>query len=146
MTRLGSTLVGLLAAMAASVAVQAQEASIQLLPEQIKWAALPADVAPGAEWMLLVGPLDKPVHYTLRVHLDKGGMVTPHTHPDNRYVRCLRERSTPVWAIPSTKQHRGGFQQEVSSSYQQDTCIILGLKIARSLTKNQVLALHRTPM
>ena len=89
MTRLGSTLVGLLAAMAASVAVQAQEASIQLLPEQIKWAALPADVAPGAEWMLLVGPLDKPVHYTLRVHLDKGGMVTPHTHPDNRYVTVL---------------------------------------------------------
>jgi hypothetical protein len=26
---------------------------------------------------MLVGPLDKPVHYTLRVHLEKGGMVTP---------------------------------------------------------------------
>ena len=96
MTRLGSTLVGLLAAMAASVAVQAQEASIQLLPEQIKWAALPADVAPGAEWMLLVGPLDKPVHYTLRVHLDKGGMVTPHTHPDNRYEKVL---AVEVYAV-----------------------------------------------
>jgi quercetin dioxygenase-like cupin family protein len=89
MTRLGSTLVGLSAVMAVSVAVQAQEASIQLLPEQIKWEALPADVAPGAELMVLVGPLDKPVHYTLRVHLDKGGMVTPHTHPDNRYVTVL---------------------------------------------------------
>jgi quercetin dioxygenase-like cupin family protein len=75
--------------MAASVAVYAQEASVQLLPEQIKWAALPADVAPGAESMVLVGPLDKPVHYTIRVHLNKGGMVTPHTHPDNRYVTVL---------------------------------------------------------
>ena len=39
--------------------------------------------------MLLVGPLDKPVHHTLRVHLDKGGMVKPHTRPDNRYVTAL---------------------------------------------------------
>jgi len=30
----------------------------ELLPEQIKWAALQPDVAPGAQWMMLVGPLD----------------------------------------------------------------------------------------
>jgi len=73
--------------MAAVVAAPAQE--IQLLPDQIKWSNLPPDVTSGATWMMLVGPLDKPVHYTLRVHLEKGGMVTPHTHPDARYVTVL---------------------------------------------------------
>jgi quercetin dioxygenase-like cupin family protein len=67
----------------------AQDGAIELLPDQIKWTALPPDVTSGATWMLLVGPLDKPVHYTLRVHLEKGGMVTPHTHPDARYVTVL---------------------------------------------------------
>ena len=51
----------------AIVAVHAQDGAIQLLPDQIKWAALPPDVAPGAQLMTLVGPLDQPVHYTLRV-------------------------------------------------------------------------------
>ena len=77
MTKLCATFVALSAAMAATVSVHAQDGAIQLLPDQIKWAALPADVAPGAQWMMLVGPLDKPVHYTLRVHLEKGGIVTP---------------------------------------------------------------------
>jgi len=89
MTKLCATFVALSAAMAATVAVHAQDSAVQLLPDQIKWAALPPDVAPGAQWMMLVGPLDKPVHYTLRVHLEKGGMVTPHTHPDARYVTVL---------------------------------------------------------
>ena len=89
MTKLRATLIALSAAIAAVVAVYAQDGAIQLLPDQVKWSPLPPDVAPGAEWMLLVGPLDKPVHYTLRVHLEKGGMVTPHTHPDARYVTVL---------------------------------------------------------
>jgi quercetin dioxygenase-like cupin family protein len=74
---------------AAAPSVHADEGSVQLLPNQIQWSALPSDVAPGATWMMLVGPLDKPVHYTLRVHLEKGGMVKPHTHPDARYVTVL---------------------------------------------------------
>jgi hypothetical protein len=67
MTKLCATFVALSAAMAATVAVHAQDGV--LLPDQIKWAALPADVAPGAQWMML---LDKPVHYTLRVISKKG--------------------------------------------------------------------------
>jgi quercetin dioxygenase-like cupin family protein len=89
MKKLCGTFVALSAAMAAVVAVHAQDGAIQLLPDQLTWAALPPDVTSGAAWMLLVGPLDKPVHYTLRVHLEKGGMVTPHTHPDARYVTVL---------------------------------------------------------
>ena len=88
MRKLCASFVALSAAMAI-VAVHAQEGAIQLLPDQIKWAALPPDVAPGAQSMTLVGPLDQPVHYTLRVHLEKGGMVTSHTHPDARYVTLL---------------------------------------------------------
>jgi quercetin dioxygenase-like cupin family protein len=75
--------------MTAVASVHAQDGAIQLLPDQLKWTVLPPDVAPAAQWAMLVGPLDKPVHYTLRVHLDKGGMVTPHTHPDARYVTVL---------------------------------------------------------
>ena len=147
MTRFGRTLVGLSAAMAACVAVQAQEASIQLLPEQIKWAALPADVAPGAEWMLLSWPAQISLSTTRFVSIStKAGWWRPIHIQIIAMQRCLRERFTPVWAIPSAKQHRDGFQRGVSSSCQQDTCIILGLKIARSLTKNQVLALRRAPM
>jgi quercetin dioxygenase-like cupin family protein len=89
MKKLYGTFVVLSAAMAAAVAVHAQDGAIQLLPDQIKMAALPPDVAPGAQFVTLVGPLDKQVHYTLRVHLTKGGMVTPHTHPDARYVTVL---------------------------------------------------------
>ncbi len=89
MKKLCATFIALSAAMAAVAAVHAQDGAIQLLPDQIKWTALPPDVTSGATWMMLVGPLDKPVHYTLRVHLDKGGMVTPHTHPDARYVTVL---------------------------------------------------------
>jgi quercetin dioxygenase-like cupin family protein len=82
-------LVALSAAIATGAVVWAQDSPTQLLPDQIKWAALPSDVAPGATATVLVGPLDQPVHYTVRVHLDKGGIVTPHTHPDNRYVTVL---------------------------------------------------------
>src|SRR5690242_13751205 len=89
MKRLCATFVALSVALVAVVAVHAQEVAIQLLPDQIKWSDLPPEVTSGATWMLLVGPLDKPIHYTLRVHLDKGGTVTPHTHPDARYVTVL---------------------------------------------------------
>jgi quercetin dioxygenase-like cupin family protein len=88
MINLRMTFIGLIAAAATIVPVCAQE-TVQLLPDQIKWTDLPSDVAPGAQWMVLVGPLDQPVHYTFRMHLNKGGMVMPHTHPDTRYVTVL---------------------------------------------------------
>jgi len=88
MPRLAATYFGLIVA-AATISPAHTQDTVRLLPEQIKWADLPSDVAPGARWMLLVGPLDQAVHYTLRVHLDKGGIETPHTHPDARYVTVL---------------------------------------------------------
>jgi quercetin dioxygenase-like cupin family protein len=44
---------------------------------------------PFGEGVILAGPLDKPVFYTQRVHLKKGGLVPPHTHPDTRYTTVL---------------------------------------------------------
>jgi hypothetical protein len=47
--------------------------------------------------------------------------------------------------MPLMKQRRSGFHQGVSSSCRPDTYIILGLKMARSSTKNQVSDPLRTP-
>jgi quercetin dioxygenase-like cupin family protein len=47
-------------------------------PASVNWAATP-----------ITGPLDKPVFYTQRVRLAKGGIIPPHTHPDTRYVTVL---------------------------------------------------------
>ncbi len=85
-------LIALLVASAWVLAVRAPSEgaeAIQIFPDQIKWAAVPAAVAPGAEAAVLSGPLDKPGFYAQRVRLKPGGMVTPHTHPDTRYVTVL---------------------------------------------------------
>ncbi len=87
-----SYLIALLVASTSVLPVQAQGEegqSVQILPDQIKWTSPPATVAPGAQAAVLSGPLDKPGFYTQRVRLAQGGMITPHTHPDTRYVTVL---------------------------------------------------------
>ncbi len=53
---------------------------------EVKYAATPMK---GVEAAILSGPLDKQVLYTQRVRLAKGGLVPPHTHPDQRYTTVL---------------------------------------------------------
>lgn len=60
---------------------------IQIMPDEIRWTAVPA--APGLKISWLTGAQDKAGLYELRVHLDKGAMVPPHTHPDRRCVTVL---------------------------------------------------------
>ncbi len=73
-----------------TVHAQAEDGQlVQILPDRIKWTSASATVAPGAQVAVLSGPLDKPGFYTQRVRLTQGGMVTPHTHPDTRYVTVL---------------------------------------------------------
>lgn len=60
---------------------------VQVMPNEIKWTALPA--APGLKLSWLTGGQDKPGLYEVRVHLDKGTVVPPHTHPDRRCVTVL---------------------------------------------------------
>jgi hypothetical protein len=52
MKKLCATFIALSAALAAVVTVHAQDGAIQLLPDQIKWTALPPDVTSGATWMV----------------------------------------------------------------------------------------------
>lgn len=59
----------------------------QIMPDEIKWSAMPE--APGLKVSWLTGAQDKGGLYELRVHLDKGVMVPPYTHPDRRCVTVL---------------------------------------------------------
>jgi quercetin dioxygenase-like cupin family protein len=55
----------------------------------MKFAPGAAGVTTNATNAVLSGPLDKPAPYVLRVRLGPGGQVSPHTHPDTRYVTVL---------------------------------------------------------
>ena len=59
----------------------------QIMPGEIKWTAVPA--APGLKISWLTGGQDKAGLYELRVHVDKGAVVPPHTHPDRRCATVL---------------------------------------------------------
>jgi quercetin dioxygenase-like cupin family protein len=60
----------------------------QIMPNVIQWTAVPA--APGLKISWLTGAQDKAGLYELRVHLDKGAMVPPHTRPDRRCLTVLQ--------------------------------------------------------
>jgi quercetin dioxygenase-like cupin family protein len=60
----------------------------QIMPNEIRWAAVPAVPSLKISW--LTGAQDRAGLYELRVHLDKGAMVPPHTHPDRRCVTVLQ--------------------------------------------------------
>jgi quercetin dioxygenase-like cupin family protein len=81
----------LFAAIAAPPAqAQPAEGAVSLLPDQVKWNPMPANVGPGAESALLTGSLTRPGGlYTLRVRLAKSGRVLPHVHPDTRYITVI---------------------------------------------------------
>lgn len=66
----------------AAAAVYAQSGAVQTV--EVKYAP-----TPFGEAAVLSGPLDQPVPYTQRVHLKAGGLVPPHTHPDQRYTTVL---------------------------------------------------------
>jgi quercetin dioxygenase-like cupin family protein len=83
--RLPVVLVASLAATASGAAENVKQ--VQVMPNEIKWTAVPA--APGLKLSWLIGGQDKPGLYELRVHLDKGAVVPPHTHPDRRCVTVL---------------------------------------------------------
>jgi quercetin dioxygenase-like cupin family protein len=78
-------LVASLAATASGAAENDQQ--VQVMPNEIKWTPVPA--APGLKLSWLTGGQDKPGLYEVRVHLDKGAVVPPHTHPDRRCLTVL---------------------------------------------------------
>lgn len=78
-----AALAGALVALAALPGAQAQTGAA------VQAVAINYKPSPFGEGVVLAGPLDKPVFYTQRVHLKKGGLVPPHTHPDTRYTTVL---------------------------------------------------------
>jgi quercetin dioxygenase-like cupin family protein len=65
----------------------AQTAEVKITPDEIKWVPLP--FAPGAKAAWLAGGVDRTEIYTIRVHLDRGAKIPPHTHPDTRMITVL---------------------------------------------------------
>lgn len=73
-----------LAALAAATTASAQHAGkIHRIttPSQIKWAAGPPSLPPGAQTAVLYGDPTKEGLFVMRLRLPKGYRIAPHTHP-----------------------------------------------------------------
>jgi quercetin dioxygenase-like cupin family protein len=74
-------------AIAIAVAIGASTASAQtadhkiLPPNDIKWAAGPPSIPPGAQAAVLYGDPSKEGFFALRLKLPKGYEIAPHSHP-----------------------------------------------------------------
>ena len=58
-----------------------------MLPDALHWVSPPWDPAVHAAWVLGSEQADGP--YLLRVRIEPGGKIPPHTHPDERYTTVL---------------------------------------------------------
>jgi quercetin dioxygenase-like cupin family protein len=52
-----------------------------LSPQEIKWAAAPPSIPPGAEAVVLYGDPSKDGMFAMRLKFPKGYKIAPHTHP-----------------------------------------------------------------
>jgi quercetin dioxygenase-like cupin family protein len=76
----------LLASLSASAAEPADTVQ-SIMPDEIKWVSVSA--APGVQLAWLTGAADKAGPYVLRVRMEPGSAVPPHSHPDDRYITVL---------------------------------------------------------
>jgi len=58
-----------------------------VLPEELHWVSPQWDPAVHAAWIL--GSEQSAGEYLLRVRIEPGGKIPPHTHPDERYTTVL---------------------------------------------------------
>jgi quercetin dioxygenase-like cupin family protein len=72
-----------------ATAVQAAEEHKVLAPQDIKWAAGPASIPPGAEATVLYGDPSKEGLFALRLRLPKGYRIAPHSHPKPEIVTVI---------------------------------------------------------
>src|SRR5579872_6544581 len=78
---------GIAAVAVGLIGAAAQTGPRRLEPVLPHWAPLANG---GGEAAQLSGPQDqKGAFYTVRIHLQPGGLVAPHTHPDARYTTIL---------------------------------------------------------
>ena len=71
----------------APVAGAEAETPLPILPETLRWIEAPAGLPLRATW--IVGAESKPEPYLMRVQLNAGGRIPPHTHPDARNTTVL---------------------------------------------------------
>lgn len=64
------------------------EGPIMVVPNELAWTDAPA-VGPGAKIVVIEGPLDKAVPFTLRLTLPANARIAPHTHPAYERVTVL---------------------------------------------------------
>jgi quercetin dioxygenase-like cupin family protein len=86
-----------------------------IFPDQVKWTPLP--FAPGAKAAWLAGGADKAENYTVRVHLDAGAKIPPHSHGDTRMITVL---SGEVYVGRSAK-----FAEDATKAYGPGTFFIV---------------------
>ena len=60
---------------------------LPILPDALHWIDAPGGLPLQAVWIL--GAESKPEPYLLRVKLNAGGRIPPHTHPDARHSTVL---------------------------------------------------------
>ena len=58
-------------------------------PQEIKWAAGPSSLSPGAEFAVLYGDPAKDELFAMRLKLPKGFKIAPHTHTKPEIVTVI---------------------------------------------------------
>jgi quercetin dioxygenase-like cupin family protein len=79
-----SVLAGSAVALTGFVAIavaQGTEGHTMLSAQEIKWAAAPPSIPPGAEAAVLYGDPSKDGMFAMRLKFPKGYKIAPHTHP-----------------------------------------------------------------
>jgi anti-sigma factor ChrR (cupin superfamily) len=79
----------LAATLLSSAAASAQNMSMPVNADQLKWAPVPSMLPKGAEWALVSGDASKEGLYVLRIKLPAGYKVPAHNHPTTEYVTVL---------------------------------------------------------
>jgi quercetin dioxygenase-like cupin family protein len=86
---LATGLAALLLAAPAATTGQAADAHKVVAAQDIKWAAAPPSIPPGAQAAVLYGDPAKDGLFSLRLRLPKGYHIPPHTHPKPEVVTVI---------------------------------------------------------
>jgi len=80
--------VGLTGAASAAFAQSMDDHKV-VSPQEIKWAAGPPSIPPGAEAAVLYGDPGKDGQFAMRLKIPKGYKIAPHTHPKPEIVTVI---------------------------------------------------------
>lgn len=84
----------IVAGLAAAGSAHADDASIVLTQEDIKWVAPPADFPKGVEIAYVYGKVSAPGPFVIRVRMPAHAQIAPHTHNMDETLTVLSGRFT----------------------------------------------------